>query len=310
MKPQAVFVCGATGTQGGALARQLLSKGIAVHAVARNLASPKAKAIESQGAKLWHGDFDNESALRDALAGTAAVFLNFMPDFNDASANLRQAKLIIRLAQAAGVTHAVCSSGMKPDRLKELLVDVPEDTFFSQIMRVKLDIEKEVSLGFQTSTILRPGFFMANFMQPLVMMYPDLTSTGKWTTALLADTRLTLTDTETIGVFAAAAVLDPERFNGKDIHFCDELLTTEEIAQKLKAATGKDIERRTLPEEDVQAQKEANPFIRGQLAMRTMARDVSMEEIKGFNLPLSTFDAFLTREKETLDITFANVPKA
>ncbi|CAG9995115.1 unnamed protein product [Clonostachys byssicola] len=310
MTPQAVFVCGATGTQGGALARQLLSKGIAVHAVARDSTSPKAKSIASLGAKLWHGDFDNENALRDALAGTAAVFFNFMPDFNDASANLRQAKLIIRLAQAAGVTHAVCSSGMSPDRLKDVLDGVAEDAFFSRMMRAKLDIEKEVRLGFQTSTILRPGFFMANFVQPLVKMFPDLTSTGKWTTALLADTRLTLTDTETVGVFAAAAVIDPERFNGKDIRFFDELLTTEEIAQKLRVATGKDIERRTLPEEDVQEQKEANPFIRGQLAMRTMARYESLEEVRGFNLPLSTFDAFLAREKEALDITFANVPKA
>ncbi|KND89799.1 hypothetical protein TOPH_05563 [Tolypocladium ophioglossoides CBS 100239] len=45
--------------------------------------SKNATAMVSLGAKLWPGDYSNDAALRSALSGCSAIFLNLSPDFTD-----------------------------------------------------------------------------------------------------------------------------------------------------------------------------------------------------------------------------------
>ena len=71
-----VFVCGITGTQGGAVARRLLSENVAVTALVRDPSSPQAQSIEALGAKLFPGNFDDTSALEQAMAGCTAAFIS------------------------------------------------------------------------------------------------------------------------------------------------------------------------------------------------------------------------------------------
>ena len=54
-----VLVTGATGNQGGATARQLLSLNAQVHAPVRDVSSIAALGLQKLGAKLFEGDFDN-----------------------------------------------------------------------------------------------------------------------------------------------------------------------------------------------------------------------------------------------------------
>lgn len=56
---KAVLVTGATGKQGGALARVLLKNGHRVRAVTRNVDSPQARALAQHGAELFPADFMN-----------------------------------------------------------------------------------------------------------------------------------------------------------------------------------------------------------------------------------------------------------
>jgi uncharacterized protein YbjT (DUF2867 family) len=53
-----VLVSGATGQQGGALARMLLKKGHSVRAFVRRPASPGARELEHLGAELAEGNFE------------------------------------------------------------------------------------------------------------------------------------------------------------------------------------------------------------------------------------------------------------
>ena len=123
--------------------------------------------------KSWHGDFNKEEALKSAIKGCTAVFLNFMPDFSDLSANLRQAKCILSIAKDVGA-DTVYSSGVGVDRLEKLLHWDPE-SIIGPILRSKLDIEEATkSFGLEYWTILRPAHFMANYIQPLVRMYDPL----------------------------------------------------------------------------------------------------------------------------------------
>ena len=299
-----IFVCGATGTQGGATARQLLSQGAIVHALSRDITSSKAKAIERLGVKLWQGDFDNEHALKSAITGTSAIFLNFMPDFNDLSANLRQAKLIMSIAKSAGVKQVVYTSGVGIDEPGRFALIDPS-SFLAILLRSKGDIEQATkNAGFEYWTILRPANFMANYIDPFVRMYGDLVETGRWTTALRNDTILPMIDTQTIGVFSSAALLDPQRFHGQTVTYADEFLTVGTILSKLSNFTGRDLQIIPMSDEEIDAQKDGNPFVAGQLAMRNMAQFVNLDDAKSWALLLSTFDQYLERERAAVGATY------
>ena len=304
-----IFVCGATGTQGGAVTRQLLNQGATVHALARDPSSPKAKALSSlSGVKLFHGDFDNEAVLADALAGTQAVFLNFMPVFADMDANMRQAELILRTAAAAGATHAVYSSGVGVDRRPDEYESLEPGSILAALLASKASIEQLVRSypDLTTHTILRPANFMANYIDPFAaMQVPGLVSAeGRWHTAHRPGVQLPLVDTATIGAVSAAALLDPRRFHGVTLSYADEVLTVGEIVAKLAAATGRDLQMVPMSDDEIDAQKAANPFVAGQLAMRSMMKFIDMDEVKTWGFTLNTFDGFLEREKEAVKATY------
>ncbi|KAH8677146.1 hypothetical protein BGZ61DRAFT_426696 [Ilyonectria robusta] len=304
MSASKVFVCGATGTQGGSLTRCLRAKDIEVHALARDPTSDKAKAIEALGVKLWHGDYDNQEAMASAIAGCDAIFINLMPNLKDLSTEMVWAKNLLAAGKAAGVKHAIYSSSFSSDNLEKLKF-LDQEGIVATVLRSKQSIEQEVrGAGYDHWTILRPGNFMANFLQPLVRMYPGLVDQGVWTTAMTRETVLPMVDTKTIGLFACAAVLEPERFSSKQISYADELVSIDALLQELSKATGRDLKAVYLTDAEIEEQKATNIFIGGQLVMRDMSRLVNMHEVKEWGIPMSTFKEFLVREKEAVDATY------
>ncbi|GKT99824.1 nad dependent epimerase [Fusarium langsethiae] len=299
-----VFVSGATGCQGGAVVRYLRSKGVTVHALARDPTSAKAGELESIGVKLTPGDYDNKAALEEAMKGCTSLFLNLMPDFTDLTAERRWATDIFLAAKAAGVRHAAYSSGFGADNPDSLTV-LERGGFVDIVMRNKNAIEEQTrKAGFDYWTILRPGFFMANFVEPFVRMYPGLVEKGVWTTALKATTILPLTDTVTIGRFGGEAFLDPKRFHEKEITYADDWLDAETILSKLSIATTKELKAEYLSDEQIEEQKPINPFISGQLCTREMAKLATKEATEEWGIPLSTFDEFLQRKKVAIHETY------
>ncbi|CEI60718.1 hypothetical protein FVEN_g2618 [Fusarium venenatum] len=299
-----VFVSGATGCQGGAVARYLRSKSVSVHALARNPTSAKAEELKAIGVKLTPGDYDNKAALEEAMKGCTSLFLVLMPDFTDLTAERRWATNIFLAANAAGVKHAIYSSGFSADDPDSLTV-LERGGFADIVMRNKNAIEEQTrSSGFDYWTILRPGFFMANFVEPFVRMYPDLIEKGVWITALKPTTIIPLTDTITIGRFGGEAFSNLERFHEKEITYADDWLDAETILGKLSGAVGKELKAEYLSDEEIEKQKPTNPFISGQLCMRDMAKLATKEATEEWGIPLSTFDEFLQREKVAVHETY------
>lgn len=298
-----VFVCGVTGTQGGAVARALRSENVSVTALVRDPSSPQAQSIEALGVEIFPGNFDDTSAIERALTGCTAAFLNFFPDFKDLTAELRWAKSIIAAARAAGVKHILFSSGFAvgaPEKLK--LWDA--NSIMGKALLAKQSNEKEVrDAGFDYWTILRPGNFMANYLPPKVAMYGDFVQSGVWTTALLKETKLPMIDEATIACFASAAIHNPTKFTGQTIEIADELIGPEQILEKISATAGRQLKAEYMPEAAIMEQK-GNPFIVGQYAMRDLASFVDMEKVKSWGIPLSSFDAFLQRETENIKKTY------
>lgn len=79
-----IFVIGATGVQGGSVAKSLLeSKKWAVNALVRDVNSSASLTLKSLGAQLIQGDWDNLSAIEEAASGCYGLFLNTYPSFTD-----------------------------------------------------------------------------------------------------------------------------------------------------------------------------------------------------------------------------------
>lgn len=299
-----VFVCGATGTQGGALIQNLLEHHIEIHAITRNINSDAAQKLRSRGVSLAEGDFDDEECLKKNMAGCTTLFLNLSPNRINPEGELEQAKRVLSLAKQLGVQQVIYTSAMgttDPTRLQHWNPNGP----VGMVVLSKQAIEKEVrSAVFKHWTILRPGNFMSNFLDPLVRMYQGLVETGTFTTAFTRDTVLPMVDPNDIGKFAAAAVLDSAKFNQMEIEIASEMMGVEEVMRHLSDATGKDMKVIFLSETEIEDQISQNPLLGAQMVIRDLSLFVDLEKVKSWGVELGSFAQFLKREKSRVDSTY------
>jgi uncharacterized protein YbjT (DUF2867 family) len=155
MSSQTIFVVGATGIVGGAVARHLLTLNWRVHATTRDPDSEASKALQAQGVKLFKGTWDDEEPLSTAIAGCSTLFLNPYHYPFDAGEEVRWSNLILTTAKAAGVTQVVLASifgTQHPEKMRY------QDPLITQVLASKGRVEDLVhAAGFDFWTILRPG---------------------------------------------------------------------------------------------------------------------------------------------------------
>jgi uncharacterized protein YbjT (DUF2867 family) len=146
-----ILVCGATGKQGGAVARSLLDRGFQVRGLTRNPQKPAAQALADQGAEVVQGDMEERSSMERALEGAYGIFSvqNFWETGYDRE--VQQGKTVADAAKAAGVEHFVYSSVGSAHRQTGL-------SHFESKWEVENHM-RELDLRY---TILRPVFFMQN----------------------------------------------------------------------------------------------------------------------------------------------------
>lgn len=105
-----VLVTGATGNQGGGVARALRKAGRPVRAFVRNPEADAAKALAAVGCEIAVGSFEDAASLASALDGASAVFSVQRPDLDNSNSEQRHGFALIDAAKAARVTHFVHSS--------------------------------------------------------------------------------------------------------------------------------------------------------------------------------------------------------
>jgi uncharacterized protein YbjT (DUF2867 family) len=109
-----IAVFGATGAQGGGLARAILSdpnSEFSVRAITRATHSDKAKELEAMGAELVNADIDNPEDLKRALEGAYGAFFVtfFWAHFSPETENTH-AQNFAKAAKEAGIRHAIWST--------------------------------------------------------------------------------------------------------------------------------------------------------------------------------------------------------
>lgn len=233
-----ILVTGATGNQGGAIARQLLSKGFRVRAMTRNPQSDKSKALAALGAEVVQGEFDDPGSLERALEGVWGAYSVQNTWEAGVAREEEQGKLFAEIARKKAVAHFVYSSVGSAHRQ----TGIPH---FDNKWRIE---EKIRALAFPSYTILRPAFFMDNFVSP--WFKPGLLE-GKLKVALKPDTVLQMNAVEDIGKFGLLAFENHERMNGVELDFAGDQLTMPETAEIISRAMGKEVIFERTPIEEV-----------------------------------------------------------
>lgn len=302
--PNAVFVCGATGTQGGAVARHLRHAGIPVHALVRDLG--KASHLRDIGVTIFPGSYDDDTALRGAINGCTSAFLNFTPSFTDFDEELRHAKAVLAASRDARAQHVVYSSSFGLDEKKNTRPGLDPDGMVAKVYQVKRNIIREV-VSFDSYTILRPAKFMTDLIGHRAAWFGDLARTGIFETALRQGEASPYVDPNDIGAFAAAALLDPKKFAGHRVDMFTAMLTPEELISMLANTTGRKMSVHYLSGEELEEKKKTNLFLEAQITMRDTSAMANMDLVRSWGVPLGSFRAFLEREKNHLDETYAQL---
>ncbi|MGY0497913.1 NmrA family NAD(P)-binding protein [Nocardia sp. FBN12] len=240
-----VLITGATGMQGGAAAQALLRAGHPVTAFVRDPSSAPAQALAAQGVALATGDLEDPASLEAAAAGHDAVFSVQLPgvDPADPGAEQRQARNIATAAKRAGVTQiihtSVSATGWRTQYPDIDITDSGMEAYWDEKEAAEEAIRQA---GLERWTILKPAFFMDNYLLPskIAFIFPELPQ-GELVTSASPEAVLVMTNTDDFGAAVAAAVADPDTFHEAEIELGGDALTQNEIADILAKATGREI---------------------------------------------------------------------
>ena len=234
-----ILVCGATGKQGGAVARSLLGRGFRVRALTRDPQKPEAQALAEQGAEVVQGDMEDRSAVDQVLVeGVYGVFSmqNFWETGYDGE--VQQGKTVADAARAAGVDHFVYSSVGSAHRK----TGIPH-------FESKWEIEEHVRQIGLPFTIFRPTSFMQNWEWTREMILG-----GTLAQPLDPDKPLQQVAVEDIGAFAAIAFGNPDSWIGREVDLAGDEQSMSEIAETYGRVIGREVSYYQVPWDQIEEQ--------------------------------------------------------
>ncbi len=235
---KSILVTGATGRQGGAVARELLARGYRVRAMTRKPNEEKAQALAKLGAEIVQGDLDDAASLAEATRGVWGTFAVQNTWEAGAEREEEQGKRFAQVAREAGVRHFVYSSVGSAHRD----TGIPH---FENKWRVEQAVR---SLKFPSFTIVRPAFFMENFLSP---WFKPAIDQGKLTVGIKPTTVLQMIAVADIGKYGAWAFDNYHKLNGRAFDIAGDAKTMPETAQIIGKAAGRKIEFVPTPIEEV-----------------------------------------------------------
>jgi uncharacterized protein YbjT (DUF2867 family) len=235
-----ILITGATGHQGGATLQNLLGKDFRLRALTRTPDSEKARALAKVGVEVVRGDLDDPASLASALGGAWGVYAVQNTWEAGVAGEEEQGKRLAALAREAGVEHFVYASVASAHRR----TGIPH---FENKARIEDTVR---SLGFPSTVIIRPVFFMENLLSPLFLNGDTLVST------LNPDTTLQMIAAEDIGVFGALAFTRAAELRGREIDIAGDAVTLPEAASILGRARGSALEYVRIPIGEVRKNSE------------------------------------------------------
>jgi uncharacterized protein YbjT (DUF2867 family) len=230
---RSVLVTGATGQQGGAVARALLSRGHVVKALTRKPDGDAAQRLASIGADVVAGDLGEAASMVRAARDVDTMFLMGNSYEAGLEAETSQGIIAADAAKAAGVGHLIYSSVADADRK----TGIPH--FESKYL-----VEQHIAGLGTPYTISAPVAFMENIVAPWSI---GALRQGTYAFALPPRRVLQLIASADIGAFVAALAERREQVFGKRFDIAGDELSGEEQAKILSQAVGRTINYQEIP---------------------------------------------------------------
>jgi uncharacterized protein YbjT (DUF2867 family) len=248
-----IAVVGATGAQGGGLARAILEEAsgdFAVRALTRRVDSDPARALAAQGAQVVEADLDDEASVARAFEGAHGAFCvtNFWEHFSPEREG-QQARNLAEAAHRSGLAHVVWST-LDDTRRRVPLDDDRMPTLMGRYKVPHFDAKGESDEHFRRlgvpTTFLLTSFYWDNFVH--FGMQPKRAEDGVLELALpMGDKRLAGIAVEDIGRCAHGVFRAGDRFVGQEVGIAGDHLTGAEMAQKFSRALGEPVRYRDIP---------------------------------------------------------------
>ncbi|WP_433205520.1 NmrA/HSCARG family protein [Dactylosporangium sp. CS-047395] len=235
-----ITVFGATGTQGGAVARELLSSGeFGVRAVTRNARSAKAQALADRGAKLVEASLTDGASLRRALDGAYGAFL-VTPywEHRSPARELTEVETFIGAAQSADLHHVLWST--LEDTREAIQPEDPRMPFLEDGYRVPhFDVKGGRADALFAGSGLPVTYLLMSFYWDNLLTQPQRDPDGTLALHLpLEDTPIAGVASEDIGRVARRVLQDPSSTIGATVPVVGEYRTGAEMAAALSVALG------------------------------------------------------------------------
>lgn len=247
MSKPVITVFGATGAQGGGLARALLAdpgRHFAVRAVTRKPEGAAALELKRAGAEVVLADLDDGCSVQRAMEGAYGAFLvtNFW-EHQSAQKELIQAHNLAAAAAQAGVHHAVWST------LEDTRDSFPADGTRMPVLQDQYNVPHFDAKG-------AANRFFAQLRVPVTFLY----TSGYWenlihfgmgpqrgpdgnlsVTFATAEARIPWIGVEDIGKSALEIFLRGDALIGESIGIAGDHLTGSELAAHLGTALGEPV---------------------------------------------------------------------
>jgi len=248
-----IAVFGATGAQGGGLARAIAADHdgpFAARAITRKPDSDRARALSALGVEVVAADTDDASTLPAALAGAYGAYCvtNFWEHL-DAEREGVQAAAMARATRQAGLQHVIWST-LEDTRKWVPLSDDRLPTLYGKYKVPHFDSKGAVDEVFikeaAPTTFLLAAFYWDNFIH--FGMGPRVGEDGDLVLALpLAGAKLPGIGTEDIGRCAYGVFKEGVKTVGQRVGIAGESLTGGEMAAKMGAALGRTVDFYDMP---------------------------------------------------------------
>ena len=309
-----IVVFGATGAQGGGLARAILNdknSEFAVRAVTRDPNSDKARALAALGAEIVAANIDDAQSMSEALRGAyGAYFVTFFWTHFSPEKEMAEAKQMAEAAKAAGLKHVIWST------LEDVRTFVPLDDPSMPTLHGKYKVPhfdgKGASDEFFTKsgvpvTFIMPSFYWDNILS--FGMGPKRGADGKLAITLpMGNKKLAGIAAEDIGKCAYGIFKKGTSLAGKRVGVAGDQLTIAEMAKAIGNAIGEEVSYNEITPEIYRsfgfpgADDLANmwQFYRDFDGECNRTRDVAFS--RALNPELQSFDMWLTANAKRIPL--------
>lgn len=242
-----IAVIGATGAQGGGLARAILGDGsgaYAVRAVTRDPDSRKAGELAGLGAQIVAADIDDPESLRRAFEGAHGAYcVTFFWAHFSPERELAEAQAMAQAAKEAGVAHVIWST-LEDTRRWVPLGDERMPTLMGQYKVPHFDAKGQANQIFADvgvpTTYLLTSFYWDNFIH--FGMGPKRGPDGRLAITLpMGDKKLPGIAAEDIGKCAYGVFKEGDALLGQTVGIAGQHLSGADMAAAMGEALGQEV---------------------------------------------------------------------